>query len=133
MKIIRHDSDDELRAEYKRSDFGEMIRGKYAANQVEFAELVGLLVTCVGEDVGLSFIHHSRGNYLAGHNRGDWTYEIDNTHQITLRYWLNETSSIEEQITNPSVITTVDQRSELNHLLTKHVKALHAKVVALDG
>src|SRR4026208_570151 len=30
MKNIKTDSDDLLRAEYKRSDFGELVRGKYA-------------------------------------------------------------------------------------------------------
>lgn len=126
MKNIRHDSSkDELRAEYKRSDFGEMTRGKYARIEMEFAELVGLLITCIGEDLGLNFIH-------TGSKPGDWTYEVNEAQQITLRYWQNEFSSIAEQITNPPVVTTVDQRSELNNLLTQHVKALKARVARLS-
>lgn len=35
---------DELRSEYKRSDFREFVRGKYATAQVEFVELVSLLI-----------------------------------------------------------------------------------------
>ena len=34
MKNIRQDLDDALRPEYKRSDFGEMVTGKYSATQV---------------------------------------------------------------------------------------------------
>jgi len=40
MKNIKADLEDSLRPEYKRSDFGEIIRGKYAATQVDFAELI---------------------------------------------------------------------------------------------
>ena len=131
MKNIRYDEDDTLRAEYKRSDFGEMIQGKYALTEIEFAELLRLLIGCIGEDVGLSFVHHSRGNYLAGHRLGDWTYELDNANQITLRYWLGEFSSIDESISNPPCITTFEEKSDLYNLLLNHVQILKAKVDAL--
>jgi hypothetical protein len=77
MKNLRTDINDSLRPEYKRSDFGDMVRGKYARTQVEFAELVRLFIACIAEDTGLNFIHHSPGNHLAGHNMGDWTYEFE--------------------------------------------------------
>lgn len=131
MKNIRKELDDSLRAEYTRSDFGEMIQGKYATTQVDFAELVGLLLTCIGEDKNLNFTHHSAGNYLAGHKQGDWTYEIDNANQITLRYWINEFRSVDEQISNPTGITTPQERSELQNLLLTHVRNLKAKVDTL--
>lgn len=130
MKNIRHDKDDSLRAEYKRSDFGVMVRGKYALTQIEFAELVRLLLGCVAEDIGLNFIHYSRGNGLAGHKLGDWTYEIDSANQITLRYWLNEFSNIEEPLSNPTGITTAQERSDLHSLIVDHVSALKTKVDA---
>src|SRR5215467_405197 len=98
MKDIRQDAGDSLRREYSRSDFGEMVRGKYASTQLEFTELVSLLLACIGEEADLKFIHHSTGNLLADHNSGDWTYELDNANQITLRYWLSEFGSIEEPI-----------------------------------
>ena len=84
MKNIKHDRGDSLRREYRRSDFGEMIQGKYATTQIEFAELVRLLLACIGEDEGLKFSAESQ---LGGHKAGDWTYEIDSANQITLRYW----------------------------------------------
>lgn len=55
---LRQNLDDSLRAEYQRSDFGEMVRGKYAAAQPPFAEMVYLLLACLGEDEGLKFLHH---------------------------------------------------------------------------
>ena len=128
MKNVRQDFGDSLRPEYKRSDFGEMVKGKYAATQVEFAELVRLLLTCVGEDEDVNFIHYSAGNLLAGHNQGDWTYEIDNANQITLRYWLNEFSSVEESITNPPQALTPEERSDLQKLILDHVRTLKARV-----
>ena len=85
MKNIRQDLNDSMRREYRRSDFGKMVRGKYATTQLELAELVNLLITCIGEDFGLKFIH-SNNNQIANHKRGDWTYELDNDNQITLRY-----------------------------------------------
>ncbi|HEX5873210.1 MAG TPA: hypothetical protein VFY60_01095 [Pyrinomonadaceae bacterium] len=62
MKNIREKLDDSLRPEYTRSDFGEMIQGKYATTQLDFAELAGLLLTCIAEDEGLTFTRHSAGN-----------------------------------------------------------------------
>ena len=131
MKNIRQDLDDSLRPEYRRSDFGEMVRGKYAASEVEFAELVRLLLACIGEDEGLKFAHYSQGNTLAGHKVGDWTYEIDNANQITFRYWLNEFRSIEEAISNPPCITTPQERAELQSLILEHLRILKAKVNSL--
>ncbi len=128
MKNVRQDLDDSLRPEYRRSDFGEMIQGKHATTQIEFAELVRLLLACLGEDEGLKFGHHSAGNYLAGHKVGDWTYELDNANQITLCYWLSEFGRIDERISNPSCINTPQERSELQNLLVNHVRTLKAKV-----
>ena len=128
MKNVRQDLDDSLRSEYRRSDFREMTQGKYAYTQLEFAELVRLLVTCAGEDEKVIFLHHSSGNVLAGHKRGDWTYEIDNANQITLRYWVNEFGNIEERITNPPCITTPEERSDLQKLILNHVRNLKARV-----
>jgi hypothetical protein len=119
-----------MRREYRRSDFGKMVRGKYATTQLELAELVNLLITCIGEDFGLKFIH-SNNNQIANHKRGDWTYELDNDNQITLRYWLNDFGSIEEPISNPPCVTTPQERSDLQSLLLHHVQALKNKVDAL--
>jgi hypothetical protein len=131
MKNIRQEPDDSLRPEYRRSDFGEMVKGKYATTQVEFAELVHLLLTCIGEDKGIEFTHHSLGNYLAGHRRGDWTYEMDNANQITLRYWLSEFGNLEEPISNPTCVMTPQERSELQKVLENHVQLLKIRVDAL--
>jgi len=131
MKNIRHDLDDSLRPEYRRSDFGEMIQGKHATSQIEFAELVRLLLACIGEDEGLKFTTHSSENQFAAHKPGDWTYEIDNTNQITLRYWANELGSIEEAISSPCCITTPQERSELQDLLLSHVRNLKARTGGL--
>ena len=131
MKNIRHDLDDSLRPEYRRSDFGEMIQGKHATTQIEFAELVRLLLACIGEDEGLKFISHSSDNQLAGHKPGDWTYEIDNANHITLRYWTDEFGSINEAISSPCCITTPQERAELQNLLLSHVRNLKAKAGGL--
>jgi hypothetical protein len=128
MKNVRQDLSDSLRPEYRRSDFGDLVQGKYATSQVEFAELVRLLLTCVGEDEELNFLHHSIGNQLAGHNLGDWTYEIDNANQITLRYWVNEFKSIEQSIPNPPCVSTTEERSDLQKLIRDHVRTLKARV-----
>ena len=48
MKNIDADSEDSIRPEYKRSDFGELIRGKYATTQVDFHQLAGALLACIG-------------------------------------------------------------------------------------
>ncbi len=42
MKKVKSDMTDELRPEYKRSDFGEIVRGKYA-NQIKEETNVVLL------------------------------------------------------------------------------------------
>lgn len=128
MKNLRQDRGDSLRPEYRRSDFGQMAQGKYAITSIEFAELVRLLLACIGEDEGLEFIHHSPGTYLAGHNSGDWTYELDNSNQITLRFWLSEFASIEERTSNAVTITNPQERSELHNLLLHHVRALKSRV-----
>ena len=94
MKNIKSELDDSLRPEYRRSDFDELVRGKFGVSQVEFAELAALLLSCIGEDEGMKFIHDSIRNRLADHSFGEWTYEIDNANQITLRYWLNAQSNI---------------------------------------
>jgi hypothetical protein len=128
MKKISGELDDWLRPEYGRSELGELVRGKYAATQVEFAELVNLMIACIGEDEGLRFEHHSPGNYLAKHRAGDWTYEIDNANQVNLRYWINEFRSVEEPISNLPVITNDRERTELQNSLRKHVRILRDKV-----
>jgi len=131
MKNIRQDFDDSLRPEYSRSDFGEMVQGKYATTQLDFAELVRLLIVCIREDEGVKFSHHSTGNHLAGHKPGDWTYEIDNANQITLRYWLSEFGSVEEPMSTPTCITTPQERADLQSILLKTVRTLKARVAAL--
>jgi len=128
MKNIKQDFADSLRAEYRRSDFGEMARGKYATTPLEFSELVRLLLACIAEDLGLKFGYYSPGNHSKS---GDWTYELDNANQITLRYWLSEFGSIEEPISNPPCVTTPQERSTLQNLLLNHVQALKNKVDAL--
>ena len=128
MKNVRQDLNDSLRPEYRRSDFGEMVEGKYAYTQLEFADLVHLLATCAGEDETVNLVPYPMGNHLADHKQGDWTYEINNANQITLRYWLNEFRSIEEPLTNPHCITTPEERSELKKLIQHHLRTLKARV-----
>ena len=123
MKTIRQDVDDSLRPEYKRSDFGEMIQGKHAASPVEFAELVRILLTCIGEDEGLRFIE----SHGAARNSNDWTYAIDADNQLTLRYTVNETECIEEQISAQCCVTTPEDRAKFQNQLLRHVRALKAK------
>ena len=133
MKNIEVDPEDTLRPEYKRSDFGEIIRGKYATAQVDFQQLIGVLLACIGEDEGIQFTHHSIGNYLADHRPGEWTYEIDNANQITLRYWLSEFGNIEEVISNPTSVMTPRDRTELQAALLKGVTALKTEVAVRKG
>lgn len=128
MKNIQADPEDTPRPEYKRWDFGEIIRGKYAATQVDFDQLTGALLACIGEDEDVKFMHHSTGNGLANHRSGDWTYEIDNGNQVTLRYWLNEFGSVEEVISNPPVVMTPTERTNLHQALVKGVTDLRVKV-----
>src|SRR5215212_8354370 len=115
MKNLRQNLDDSLRPEYKRSDFGEMAQGKFANTQLEFAELVSLLIACIGEDQGLKFIHHSPADCSVGHKSGDWSYELDNTNQITLRFGLmrSETLRSEYRIYQVSPLHSSDQISTL--------------------
>ena len=129
MKNIRQDLDD-LRPEYKRSDFGEMVTGKHALAQLEVGEFVRLWIVCIGEDEGLRFTPHSQGNYLTGHKTGDWTYEFDNARQITLRYWISEFSNIAEPLQNPLCVTTPEERDRLENLLIKHVRNLKTRVLS---
>ena len=131
MKKIDVEREDTLRPEYKRSDFGEIIRGKYATTQVDFHQLVQALLSCISEDEGLRFVHHAVGNYRANHKPGEWTYEIDNGHQITLRYWLSDLGSIEELISNPTCVTTPRDRTELQDALHEGVLGLRTKVTEL--
>ena len=126
MKNIEPKIDDSMRPEYKRSDFGDFVRG--AVTQVEFAERVALLLSCIGEDEGVKFGHHSIGNYLANHCFGEWTYEIDNGNQVTLRYWLDSLGNIEVNVTNPPCIMTAEDNNTLLSALTTGVRALKAKV-----
>jgi hypothetical protein len=128
MKNAKSELNDWGRPEYKRSDFGEIIRGKYATTQVDFHQLTGALLACIGEDDGIQFIHHSIGNYLADHRSGEWTYEIDNANQITLRYWLDSLKSISEETSNPPCVVTPKERAELQSALLEGVKKLKAKV-----
>lgn len=131
MKNIKPDFDD-LRPEYRRSDFGEVITGKHALIDLELAEFVRLLIACIGEDEGLKFTKHAGGNSLSGGMSGAWTFEIDSADQITLRYWLNEFSSIEEPVWNPSGVTTPHERAALQALLEKHVRNLKTRVLEPD-
>lgn len=131
MKNMRPEIDDSLRPEYKRSDFGEFVRGKYALTEVEFGQLLHSLLTCIGEDEGIKFNHHSIGNRLADHKLGDWSYETDNANQITLRYWLGEFASIEQGISNPTSVMTPQDRTELQNSLLAGVRDLRIKVASL--
>jgi hypothetical protein len=124
MKNIRNNADD-LRSEYKRSDFGEIVQGKHASTPLKFAELVRLLLTCIGEDEGVEFSHHSVGNHQAPQQQRDWTYEIDEANRITLRYWLSEFDTVVEPISNPPVINTPEDRSEIQSLLLNHVQVCY--------
>jgi hypothetical protein len=128
MKNLRQNLDDSLRPEYKRSDFGEMVQGKFANTQLEFAELVSILIACIGEDEGVKFIHHSPSNCRSGHKSGEWGYDIANDNQITIRYWLNEIGNIPEPISNPRSITTPQERADLHALIQSHVRTLKNKV-----
>ena len=130
MKNLRQNLDDSLRPEYKRSDFGEMVQGKFANSQLEFAELVRVLITCIGEDEGLKFIHHSAATCSAGHKPGEWSYEIDNTNQIMLRYWIDEIRNIPERVSNRPFVATPLDRSNLHDLIVTHVRILQNRVAA---
>ena len=131
MKNAKSELNDWSRPEYKQSDFRGLVPGKYATTQVDFHQLTRVLLACIGEDEGVKFISHSTGNYLANHKSGDWTYEIDNSNQIALRYWLSEFGSIEEAISNPTCVTKPKDRTELQDALLKGVTSLKTKVAAI--
>lgn len=131
MKNIKQVYDD-LRPEYRRSDFGEMVIGKHAFLRLEIAEFVRIYIACIGEDADLKFTRHESGDTLADRNSGDWTYEFDAADQITLRYWLDESTSIEEKISTPPSVTTPRERAELQDLITKRVKNLKSRAIAAN-
>lgn len=133
MKNIKSEPEDTLRPEYERADLGELVRGKYATTQVGFHQLTEALLTCIGEDEGMRFTHYSIGNDRAKQEAGDWTYEIDNSNQVTLRYWLSEFGSIEEPISNPPVVTTPDDREKLQAALLQGVETLLTRVAQLGA
>lgn len=129
MKNLDCDTElDELRREYKRSDFGQLRSG--AVTQVQFGERVAVLLGCIGEEEGIKFDHHSIGNVKANHQHGDWTYEIDNGNQVTLRYWRNSQENIEVNITNPPCVFTDEDPSSLIQALTTGVRSLRVQVAA---
>jgi len=127
MKNLKSEIDD-LRPEYNRSDFGEIVRGKYGATQVDFADLVNLLLSCIAEDDGLRFSPHQVGNFMANRRFGEWTYEIGVSNQITLRYWLDSLRSIEVSITNPACVMDPKEKAELQASLIDGVEELMNKV-----
>ena len=131
MKNIKPHSDDSLRPEYRRADFGEMVQGKYATSHVDFAEIVHLLLACVGEDEDVTLNYCSPSDNFAPHQPGDWTCEIDNANQITLRYWLGECENIDEPISNARCVLSLQQRTELYQLLVQHTRCLKARVAGL--
>ena len=119
---------DDLRPEYRRTDFAEMVRGRYGATQVEFGELVHLLLSCIAEDSDLDFTLHHVGNFGANRQFGEWTYEFGIGNQITLRYWLDSFRSIQVHVTNPPCVTDPKERAELNDSLMAGVQSLTGKV-----
>lgn len=125
MKNVKRELSDSLRPEYRRSDLGELIQGKYAGTRIDFVEIVGLLVSCIGEDEDIQFVF--RSSHFADRKQGDWTYEIDDANQITLRYWLNEFESLERPISNSPGLT----KTNLQNLLISHVRTLKARVMEL--
>ena len=130
MRNIKPELEDWMRPEYKRSDLGKIVRGKYAT-QVQFAELTALLLACVGDDEGIRFTHHSTGNSFADHKVGEWTYEIDNGNQITLRYWLSTSGNVSEVLSNPTCVMTSKDQEELLSALAAGLRDLKAKVANL--
>src|SRR5262249_7310224 len=113
-----------------RSFFAGSVRGKFAYDELDFASFARAAVVCMGEDAELKFIPHSQGDDPAQRRRDDWTYEIDDANQITLRYWLSASASIDEPMSNPPSVSNPQLREELRILLTTHIRALKAKVAA---
>jgi hypothetical protein len=126
MKNLK-DLDDPLRAEYRRSDFSDLVQGKFSSRPVGFSELVDLLIACVGEDENVRFVH--RSSHVVAQKQGDWTYEVDNAAQITLRYWLSEFESLEELVPTSQNTASPQGRTELQKLLSEHTRSLKARVV----
>jgi hypothetical protein len=127
MKNLRQEFDDSIRPEYKRSDFNDLVRGKLGVTEVEFAELAGLLLSCIGEEEDIKFSISSIGNYLASHTAGEWTYEIDNANQITLRYWLSASNNVSETVSNPPCVLTSQDKAQLQGALLSGVARLKLK------
>jgi hypothetical protein len=127
MKNIRQEFDDSLRREYKRSDFDDLVRGKHGVTEVEFADLTGLLLSCIGEEEDITFSISSIGDYLASHTAGEWTYEIDNANQITLRYWLSASNNVSEILSNPPCVMTSQDKAQLQDALVSGVARLRLK------
>lgn len=125
MKNIKRDLDDSLRPEYRRSDFGEMVRGKHATTQVE---LVRLLVACIGEDENLTISYHSTGDHVTTRKRGDWTYEFDDASRVTLRFWLNSFENLDEAVAIPARFISSRETLDLKDLLLQHVRNLKTRV-----
>ena len=128
MKNIKREPEDSLRPEYQRSDFGELVRGKFAISQVDFLELTGLLLSCIGEDEGIKFKVRANGNVLPDHRRAEWTYEVDNHNRVILRYWKSSKTNLAENLSNPVAITSAKERKELQTVLKQGVKSLKAKI-----
>jgi hypothetical protein len=126
MKNIRQDLDDSLRPEYRRSDFGEMIQGKHAATPIEFAELVRILLACIGEDEDLKFINQPENQRFAQPSNY-FTYTVEDANQITLRYYINDQECIEERIATQCCITTPEERAKFQDQLLHHVRALKSR------
>ena len=125
MKKIDSELNDWLRPEYKRSDFGKFVRGKYANRPIEYRDVVTMLLACVGEDEGILFQSHSRRN---PRKPGDWTYEIARANQIILRYWPDSSHSIEEPLGNHGPVTTPNERQELLAVVRKGLTSLRGKI-----
>ena len=128
MRKITSETDDWLRSEYRREDLGDFVQGKYPISEVEFAQLVALLMAMIGEDNDIQIEPLSKSNHLARRTEGDWTYELDHANQISLHYWQSEFTSIVEHISNPPCVTTDLERQQLQRMLSHHVRALKAKV-----
>ena len=128
MKNIKSELFDSLRSEYQRSDFGEIVRGKYAATQVDFHQLTNVLLTSIGEDEGVKILDQSMGQPLTPHQPGDWKYKIDKAQLITLRFWLSEFASIDQPLSNPTNVITSRDRRELQAALLKGMTVLRKKV-----
>lgn len=116
---------DELRPEYKGSDFGKFDRG--AVKKVDFAERVAILLACIGGEEKLTFVPRSFAspltiNVATGHMKSIMAI------RWTLRYWLSSLHNIEVSMTNPQCIFTAEDNNNLIDALTTGVRTLMAKV-----